>query len=112
MVSATFDSATWPGEIVHLLDDHHLVVLSDDARARRRFSDELAAHLRGQLDTQLVVIEGAFAADLLSFCRQLETRLRRRHPATDTWWRDAHGVITMLRDSAAASKARRRYFIW
>jgi hypothetical protein len=112
MISATFDSKTWPEGIVQLLDDHHLVVLSDQSKTRSQFGGELAAHLRSQLEADVITLDGAMTPDLASFCRQLETGLRRRHGSNNgqAWWRDIHSVVTLLRDTPA--QARRRYLIW
>jgi hypothetical protein len=104
------EATAWPDDIVQLLDDHHLVVLSDDAAVRRRFADSLQQQLRVLGDTDVVEIEGSAATDLPSFCRQLEGRLHIRRDAVNPWWRDMQSVINVLR--RAGSGPKRRYFLW
>lgn len=115
MAFATFDSTTWPQGIIQLLDDHHLVVLSDNPRARSQFGLTLGQQLSGMSDTQVIVIDGKDATNLTSFSAQLEHRLaaNERGPnsgAANAWWRDIHSVIELLRN--ANSGPKRRYYIW
>ena len=110
MRNATFESTSWPDGIVQLLDDHHLVVLSDSARARSQFADRLATHLGGLADTEIITIDGAFAIDLQSFCEQLEQQLKLSRVGPNPWWRDVCSVIEVLRHASTAPK--RRYLIW
>jgi hypothetical protein len=110
MKSATFDSMTWPEGIIQLLDDHHLVVLSDHAKTRRQFGTELAENLSLIADTQVIEVEGSGVVDLPSFCRQLEQKLTIPTILPNPWWRDMQSVINALRGACAGSK--RRYFIW
>jgi len=117
MAFATFDSTTWPQGIIQLLDDHHLVVLSDNPRARHQFSHTLSQHLSAISDTQVVSIDGKDATNLSSFCRQIEHRLAAGEAGSigganevNTWWRDIHSVIEALRRNSSGPK--RRYFIW
>lgn len=107
---ATFESTTWPDGIVQLLDDHHLVVLSDSAKARHQFGTTLTTHLGGLADTELVTIDGALASDLPTFCHQLEQQLKVHRDGPSPWWRDMASVIHALRSPATAPK--RRYFLW
>jgi hypothetical protein len=110
MREATFESLTWPDGIVQLMDDHHLVVLSDSANARRQFGDTLAGHLENIRETEIVSIDGAHATDLPSFCSQLERQLGILPQGPSSWWRDMSSVITLLR--GAATSPKRRYFLW
>jgi hypothetical protein len=110
MRNATFESTGWPDGIIQLLDDHHLVVLSDSGRARSQFADHLAKHLGSMSDTEIITIDGAFAIDLQSFCEQLEQQLKLSRIGPNPWWRDVCSVIEVLRHAGSAPK--RRYFIW
>lgn len=122
---ATFESTAWPDGIIQLLDDHHLVVLSDSSAARRQFAGTLKSHLEDLPDTQVIAIDGTAATDLHSFCRQLEKRLAAPHAPHDQhhhrhgaspWWRDVQSVIKVLRDSGrtegGGEAPKRRYFLW
>lgn len=106
---------TWSQNIIQLLDDHHLVVLSDNPQARSQFAQTLAESLGLIAQTEVVMIDGRSATDLPSFCRQLESHLSGAgtspSPQTsDRWWRDIHSVIEILRGAGGGLK--RRYFIW
>ena len=106
---ATFDSTTWPDGIIQLLDDHHLVVLSDSSSARGQFATTLNRRLDGLAETEIINIDGALATDLPSFCNQLERQLAIRRAGPNPWWRDVPSVIDVLRRAGTAPK--RRYFI-
>lgn len=112
MESATFASATWPQNVIQLLDDHHLVVLCDASAARNRFRNTLGEHLRSLPETQVIEIDGGASADLASFARQLETQL---HVSSKSWKEvsskhSMHHLIDLLR--AACSGPKRRYYMW
>jgi len=106
----TFDSTSWPESVIQLLDEHHLVALSDDAAARNRFAVTLARQLDLMDQTQVIVIDGRQCVDLPSFCRELESKLGVPRIARNAWWRDLHSVIQVLRSTSPGR--RRRYLIW
>jgi len=110
MSFATFESTSWPQSVIQLLDDHHLVVLSDRPRARQQFGSSLGDHLRTITDTHVVTIDGAAATDLPSFCRQLVQGLLLPKIKVNPWWRDMQSVIEVLRSACTGFK--RRYLIW
>jgi hypothetical protein len=111
MPRTTLNSAEWIGSITPLLDDHHLVVLSDSPLTRERFALALRHHLEGQADTKLIVVDGSQTPDIPSFCRQLESQLPARPPrGAPTWWRDIHHVIDLLAN--APHLRRREYLLW
>src|SRR5438128_1250710 len=109
MAFTTFDPTTWPAGIIQLLDDHHLVVISSSAKARRQFGNTLARELAALSDTEVISIDGSAATDLPSFCMQLERKLTGNETMSP-WWRDVHSVIKILREASNAPK--RRYFVW
>ncbi len=104
------DSGAWPEDVIQLLDDHHLVVLSSSAKARQQFHHTLVQHLDGLGETEVIAIDGASAIDLPSFCQQLEKQLTVKRTGPSPWWRDVNSVIEVLRGAQGMSK--RRYFVW
>lgn len=110
MQLTTSESATWPEDIIQLLDDHHVVVLSDSVSARRAFGSTLMRRLNGLAESQVIDIDGESATDLPSFCRQLERQCHIRSRGPAPWWRDMQSVIQALRKAGAGVK--RRYYIW
>jgi len=110
MPVATFDSTVWPESIVQVLDENHLVVISDHADARRRFALTLTQQLDLMEQTQVISIDGRKCVDLPSFCRELETKLTIPSAARNSWWCDLHSVIAVLRSSSPGR--RRRYLVW
>lgn len=112
----TLDGTAWPEGIIQLLDDHHLVVLSEQSESRRRFGAMLERQLSVLGETEVVEIEGREAVDLPSFCRQLESRLPVAKDDLNRWWRDMASVIRVLRHAGGGgfreSAPKRRYFLW
>lgn len=110
MKAAALDFQSTPEDVIQVLDDHHLVALSDSRLARQRFRATLVEHLDSIGDTEVIGIRGDHAIDLPSFCRQLERQLAVQRRGPQTWWRDVSSVIDLLR--GAASRPKRRYFVW
>jgi hypothetical protein len=115
MGPTTFDSTMWPEGVIQLLDEHHLVVLSDSPPARHAFAKRLAEQLSAIEQTHVAMIDGTVATDLVSFCRQLERSLSSQAPAErlvhpNPMWRDIQSVIELLR--TACSGHKRCYLIW
>ena len=111
MPRTAVESIDWSQDIAPLLDDHHLVVLSDSADARAKFALALRHHLQSQADTSVIEIDGTQAADIPSFCKALEAQLPAREPSVpQTWWRDVHHVIDLL--TRAPHERRREYLLW
>jgi hypothetical protein len=110
MRPVTFDSTLGPDGLIQLLDDHHLVILSDHPRSRRAVGCALQDRLALIADTQVLTIDGQRALDLPGLCRQLEHGLALSRSGEKLWWRDVHSLIGLLR--SACHGARRRYFIW
>lgn len=105
----------WPGEVIQLLDDHHLVVVTDRAATGERFADMLVRRMTQMADTQVVVLDGEAVTDVPTFCRLVElqtlTRSERKElPQTKTFWRDVQSVINVLRRTHPMTK--RRYYVW
>jgi hypothetical protein len=111
MPRTAIDSIDWSQDIAPLLDDHHMVVLSDSAEVRSRFALALRHHLQSQADTTVLEIDGTQAPDIPSFCRLLEAELPPREArVAPSWWRDVHHVIELL--TRAPHERRREYLLW
>ncbi len=113
--TASHQPELWPDEVIQLLDDHHLVVVTDDQQRGERFGETLVRRMNQMADTQVVVLDGQAVTDVPSFCRLVElqtlTRAERKQlPQTKTFWRDVQSVINVLRRTNASIK--RRYFVW
>lgn len=101
-----FDSGTWPADIAQLLDDHHLVVLSDKPDARSRFCQVFCDYLLSLIDTCVVTIDGARVTDMRKFCDQIRRHLPRGRAVESS----IQGVVDVLRQWPNAPK--RMYFLW
>lgn len=113
MKRTTSHSQALPQDLGPLLDDHHLVVLSDSPQARERFGRELCRYLRSQADTVVFEVDGSKAPDVPLFCAQLEKQIPQDSataPPAVPWWRDVHHVIELL--SRAPHERHREYLIW
>lgn len=97
---------TRPEEILQLLDEHHLVVLSDHPPRREEFVRALISYLGQMTGVELVVIDGSRATDLASFCRQLARSLPRQHHVEP----DHAGMVEVLRQWPTTPKYR--YILW
>jgi hypothetical protein len=106
MSNATFESGTWPADIAQLLDDHHLVVLSDHPAERARFHTTFGDYLRSILDTQVVAISGEHATDLASLCAELRKHLPHDVRPKPTM----RGIVNLLRNWPGEPK--RLYIMW
>lgn len=103
-----FDSGTWQADLTQLLDEHHLVALSDEPERRARFNTSFCEYLRGLSDTQVIGINGVNATDLAGFANELSRRLRVYDDLTVKPTMD--GVIEALRNWPGG--VRHRYFVW
>jgi hypothetical protein len=114
MKRSSSQSAVLPEDVGPLLDDHHLVVLSDSPTVRQRFGRALSHYIQSQADTVVYEVDGSRAPDVPLFCAQLEQQIPQEKPSSKTpaapWWRDVHHVIEML--SRAPHERRREYLIW
>ena len=69
---------TWPDEVIQLLDDQHLVVVTDRAASGERFGDALIRRLNQMGETQVIVLDGEAVTDVPSFCRLVELQTLSR----------------------------------
>src|SRR5688572_2254906 len=64
-----------PQSIIQLMDDHHLVILSDNPALRDRIRHELKTHLTSTLDSQVIDLDGSTLTSLRSFAEQFKAQL-------------------------------------
>lgn len=108
-----FEPSTWQPEVLARLDTHHVVAVTDDARARTRFATSFQRYLNFQPHTEVCVLHGRSILDLEGLCAQLERLL-----PTDELTRSIdgpNGVASILRLQHAPPghpTLRNRYFIF
>jgi len=90
---------------VQLLDDHHLVVLSEDAAARAVFAARLADQLDRVPESEVTVLPGG-AIDLPGFCRAVQSAFRLKRVIRP----DLGEIIQSLR--RRPTRTKRAYLIW
>lgn len=103
----------WEPDVAQLLDEHHLVSWSSNARRRVHFAACLSHFLSLQPDTEVLPLYGRFITDLDSFCHQLERVLpgvpiQRRIDGPD-------GVVALLRSRHTfrfRPASKHRFYIW
>ncbi len=108
---AGFDSSTWSEQMISLLDDHHLVILSDST-SQRSTAGRLLQHRLGMLpETEVIDIDGTAALDMASFCQQIMAAARNRlgdsNGNGNAYLQRLIAHLRMLR-----RKTKRRYVIW
>lgn len=108
-----FTAANWQPDVVQLLDEHHLVSVSDSARRRMHFAVSLGQFLQGLKDAEVCTLYGRFITDMDSFCYQLERAIPG--PAVDRRIDGPRGLTSLLRSremfrGRPASKFR--FYIW
>ncbi|MCI0364037.1 MAG: hypothetical protein L0219_09170 [Phycisphaerales bacterium] len=101
-----------PQSIIQLLDDHHLVILSDNPGLRDRIGQTLKTHLISTPDSQVIDLDGSCVTSVRSFAVQFEAQLE----LTSASWTagstngQMQRLIELLR--AACSGPKRRYVVW
>jgi hypothetical protein len=91
-------------DLVQLLEEHHLVVLSDDAPDRARVARAVADHLAGLADAQVVTVDGRRV-------RRVADLVRSLRPADGPAPRQSlEGLVAMLR--RVSGPARHRFIVW
>lgn len=103
----------WQADVAQLLDEHHLVAWSAQARRRLHFAVSLGQFLESQRDVEVCTFYGRFITDMDAFCHQLERAivglpLERRVDGPS-------GVVNMLRsrqEIPGRVPSRYRYYIW
>ena len=95
-----------PADFAQLLDEHHLVVLDEDATRRAAFAHCLAEQLETIPDTEVIDLDGGRITTFDSFCRQIDLAFHSTRPLR----RSLEALVRRLRDSARGSK--HQYFIW
>lgn len=101
-----YDVRKQPADVVQLLDEHHLVALSDYPDRRESFCEAIESFLRQVGDTDVVRICGEDAETIDAFCLQL----RRWLPDDDEVSPTIAGVAEALR--FFPGEPMRRIFVW
>ncbi len=108
-----FGVTDWEPDVAQMLDEHHLVAWSANARRRVHFAASLAHFLNLMPDAEVCPLYGRFITDLDSFCHQLERVLPGVPIARKIEGPD--GLIALLRSRHALTvrpASRFRYYIW
>ena len=108
-----FAVANWQPDVVQLLDEHHLIAISENPRNRTHFAVSLDQFLQGLRDAEVCTLYGRFITDLDAFCYQLERAIPG--PTLERRIDGRRGVTALLRSrevfrGRAASKFR--FYIW
>lgn len=110
MKVAAANSATWPDEVIQLLDDHHVIALSRNPAVGRQHGAALADRLNLMADTQVHVLDGRRVADLPTLISHVGHELGASTPMVAQGRGEVRDLIDLLRSACAGPK--RRYFIW
>src|SRR5690606_13649840 len=90
-----FGLVNWQPDVVQLLDENHLVALSDAPRHRMHFAVSLGQFLQGLKDAEVCSLYGRFITDLDSFCYQIERAIAG--PPIERRIDGPRGVTALLR---------------
>jgi hypothetical protein len=112
-LDAPFAAANWQADVVQLLDEQHLIAVSESPRLRMHFAVGLGQFLQGMREAEVCTLYGRFITDVESFCYQLE----RSIPAAmvDRRVDGPRGLTALLRSrrivrGRPASKFR--FYVW
>jgi len=108
-----FVVANWQPEVVQLLDEHHLIAVSEIPRHRTHFAVSLDQFLQGLRDAEVCTLYGRFITDLDSFCYQLERAIPG--PTLDRRIDGRRGVTSLLRSREVfrgRAPSKFRFYIW
>lgn len=108
-----FAVANWQPEVVQLLDEHHLIAISEIPRHRTHFAVSLGQFLQGLRDAEVCALYGRFITDLDSFCYQLERAIPG--PLLDRRIDGTRGVTALLRSREVfrgRAPSKFRFYIW
>lgn len=104
----------WQPDAIRLLDEHHLIAVSDSPVRRGAFTASLARWLSGLRDAEVCTLRGRAITDLASFCTQLERSLSEPEgQPIDRRIDGARGITTLLRTRTAGNgRTKFRFYIW
>jgi hypothetical protein len=95
-----------PAALTQLLDEHHLVVLSDDHGRQARLISTLIEYLAILPETRLVMLPGPELVDLESICTVFERHFNGEHRIE----RSIRGLVRLLRNHT--DQPKHQYFFW
>lgn len=108
-----FGLVNWQPDVVQLLDENHLVALSDAPRHRMHFAVSLGQFLQGLKDAEVCSLYGRFITDLDSFCYQIERAIAG--PPIERRIDGPRGVTALLRSRETfrgRPACKFRFYIW
>jgi hypothetical protein len=95
-----------PASLTQLLDDHHLVVLSDDPVRHDRLTTTLSEYLEILPETRLVMLPGRELVDLDAVCGVFEQHFNGHHRIE----RSIRGLVRLLRNHT--DEPKHQFFFW
>lgn len=100
------DVGAMTSSVAQLLEEHHLVVLSEDAARLDRFVDSAWRSLESLSGSRVIIVPGELTMSVDAVCRLMELHCgsRKRIPRT------VEGLIRLLRDHTPGG--RFQYVIW
>jgi hypothetical protein len=112
-IDAPFAAINWQPNVVQLLDEQHLIAISESPRMRMHFAVSLGQFLQGIRDAEVCTLYGRFITDVESFCYQLE----RAIPAAlvDRRVDGPRGLTSLLRSRRIVRgrpSSKFRYYLW
>lgn len=108
-----FGVADWQADVAQLVDEHHLVAWSVNARKRLHFAVSMGQFLSGLRDAEVCTFYGKFITDLDSFCSQVERAVVG--PSLERRLDGPGGLASLLRSREAfrdRPASKYRYYIW
>ena len=100
------DVGAMTSSVAQLLEEHHLVVLSEDAARLDRFIASAWRSLESIADSQVIILPGELALSFDAVCRLLELKYGSRKRIA----RNVDGMLHLLR--ARTPRGRFQYVIW
>lgn len=109
----SFEPCTWQPRVLQKLETHHLVVWSNDGRARTRFGAGIQSFLMTQAATEVCVLHGRSILDLDGLCSQLERQIVADEVARSI--DGPGGIVAALRSRLVVPgrpEPRQRVILW
>jgi hypothetical protein len=110
---APFTIVNWQPDVVQLLDEQHLIAVSESPRRRMHFAVGLGQFLQGIRDAEVCTLYGRFITDVDSFCYQLERAIAG--PAVERRIDGPRGLTSLLRSRRIVRgrpPTKLRFYIW
>jgi hypothetical protein len=112
-IESPFAVLNWQPDVVQLLDEHHLIAISDSPRRRMHFAVTIGQFLQGLRDAEVCTLYGRYITDVESFCYQLERAIPG--PLLDRRIDGPRGLTSLLRSRQiyrGRTPSKFRFYIW